>query len=70
MTIILKSQYTQFSGLKERIQKDLSILIPNQQISVKSFPQRKSTWISTAIYDNKRYNWINRSEWKNNHKKC
>jgi len=68
--IIITGGSSCFTGLKERIQKDLSILIPNQQISVKSFSHRKSTWISTAIYDNKRYDWINRSEWKNSHKKC
>jgi len=67
--IILTGGSSCFKGLKERIQKDLSILNPNRQISVKSFPQRKSTWISTAIYDNKRYNWIYRDEWRHNHKK-
>ncbi|OUM67686.1 hypothetical protein PIROE2DRAFT_39816 [Piromyces sp. E2] len=67
--IILTGGSSCFNGLKERIQKDLSILIPNRDIVVKSFPQRKSTWISTAIYDNKRYNWINKKEWRINHKK-
>jgi len=67
--IILTGGSSCFKGMKERIQKDLSILNPNRQISVKSFPQRKTTWISTAIYDNKRYNWIYRNEWRHNHKK-
>ncbi|KAL6612792.1 actin-like ATPase domain-containing protein [Neocallimastix californiae] len=68
--IILTGGSSCFNGLKERIQKDLSILNPNRQISVKSFPHRKTTWISTAIYDKNRYNWINRDEWRSaNHQK-
>ncbi|ORX77316.1 actin-like ATPase domain-containing protein [Anaeromyces robustus] len=67
--IILTGGSSCFNGLKERIQKDLSVLLPNREINVKTFPQRKSTWISTAIYDKKRYNWINKNDWKFNHKK-